>query len=62
MSIKPKSLKVTFTEQEIIISPSLQIKMKHIFQNQDQGSTMKYTKVSKMRVYFQTEEHFYSNS
>ena len=38
MSIKPKSLKVTFTEQAIIISPSLQIKMKPILQNQDQGS------------------------
>ena len=47
MSIKPKSLKVTLTEQEIIISPSLQIKMKPILQNQDQGSIIKYTKVSK---------------
>lgn len=62
MSIKPKSLKVTFTEHEIIISPSLQIKMKHILQNQDQGSVIKYMKVSKMRVHFLTEEHFYSNS
>lgn len=62
MSIKPKSLKVTLTEQEIIISPSLQIKMKPILQNKDQGSIIKYTKVSKMRVHFLAEEHFYSNS
>lgn len=35
---KSKPLNVTFMEQVIIISPSVQIKMEPILQNQDQGS------------------------